>query len=150
MSRITKTLLRSILRWTHLPHAKHAPFRIDLSKVTQKQKSLEQLRTYLPPNLMSIHDASGVRAAALYCYRTSHLPEPGSDADSEVQDMMFAVMNYLNSRSAELKVACNSREYRTTDKVVQNAVIRVGQVIFFLFSLVSFLSFLSFLSFVLS
>ena len=126
MTGVTKTLLRSILRWTHHPHVKYAPFKIDLTKVVNKQKSLQQLKKYLPAGLDTISDASGVRAAALYCYRTSQTPDATSE--NEMMDTMFGVLKYLNSRSVELKVACNSREYRSSEEVTQNAIIRVGQV----------------------
>jgi hypothetical protein len=126
MSGVTKTLLRSILRWTHYPHVRYAPFKIDLTKVVNKQKSLQQLKKHLPASLETINDAAGVRAAALYCYRTSEVQD--STSENEALDTMFAVLKYLNSRSVELKVACNSREYRSSEEVLQNATVRVGQV----------------------
>lgn len=126
MSGVTKTLLRSILRWTKYPHVKYAPFQIDLTRVVNKHKSLQQLKKVLPSGLQTINDAAGVRAAALYCYRTGAEVTSAPDASSE--DTMFAVLKYLNSRSLELKIACNSREYRSCEEVQQNARVRVGQV----------------------
>lgn len=126
MSSVTRTLLRTVLRWTQYPHVKYAPFRIHLAKVFEKHKSLQELKSFLPAGLESIDDAAGVRAAALYCYRTGAGVQ--SCSESEKLDVMFAAIKYLNSRSMELKVACNSREYRGTEEVVKNAAIRVGQV----------------------
>jgi hypothetical protein len=125
MGPVTKTLLRSILRWAKYPHVKYAPFKIDLTKVVHKQKSLHQLKKFLPATLETIHDAAGVRAAALYCYRTGNI---SVSSENEILDTMFAVIKYLNSRSVELKVACNSREYRSLKDVVEHANVRIGQV----------------------
>ena len=136
MNGVTKTLLRSILRWTRYPHVKYAPFRIDLSKVIRIDlsevinidKSLQELRQTLPPDLQVITDASGVRAATLHSFRRIASENAPAQDESAAQDTMFAVIKYLNSRSLELKSACNSREYRSSEKVQQSAGIRVGQV----------------------
>jgi hypothetical protein len=124
LNKLSKTLIRSILRWTQLTHTKSAPFQLLLPS------SLLQFNpTLIPKDEISIDSTHKLHATVCYFIRNLNLTSP-----KEYQQLLnesFGFLRYLNEQDAYLLKLYQEYCYRNNESnyIAHDISIRIGEVV---------------------
>jgi hypothetical protein len=124
LNKLSKTLIRSLLRWTQLPHTKSAPFQLLLPS------SLLQFNpTLIQQDQISIDSTHKLHATVCYFIRNLNLTSP-----KEYQKLLnetFSFLRYLNEQDAHLLTLYREHCYRNNENnyLSHEITIRIGEVV---------------------
>jgi hypothetical protein len=105
LNKLSKTLIRSVLQWTRLPHNNLTPFQLDL------QTNHSYFLRHLPSDLLQINSTKRVRHL-LYLFCHSLKIQEGSKEWNELINESFQLLRYLNTESQNLSSLYQDHCYR--------------------------------------
>ncbi len=121
MNKLSKTILRSTLRWRH-KHDRKAPCLLQL----RDESNGGVIKKYLPEGAV-LSTPDKIRAAALYLARTVDFPS--AVEASAFHTEAFDLLRRLDDIGILMEEERKGREYRSQALVLKDATIRVGQAV---------------------